>query len=65
MFCLSSTKDCKCNVNGSTGCDPSGKCISKDNYDGSQCQQRMLNSFFKTAHNLVLTLDFSKCFFVS
>ena len=40
-------KDCKCNVNGSTGCNPSGTCICKDKYVGSQCQQCRLNSIFK------------------
>ena len=40
-------KDCKCNVNGSTGCNPIGTCICKDRYAGSQCQQCRLNSIFK------------------
>ena len=46
-LCFLSIKDCKCNVNGSTGCNPSGTCICKDKYVGSQCQQCRLNSIFK------------------
>ena len=46
-FCFLSIKDCKCDVNGSTGCNPSGTCICKDKYVGSQCQQCRLNSIFK------------------
>ena len=46
-FCFLSMKDCKCNVNGSTGCHPSGTCICKKNYVGSQCQQCKLNFIFK------------------
>ena len=46
-FCFLSIKDCKCNVNGSTGCHPSGTCICKKNYVGSQCQQCKLNFIFK------------------
>ena len=46
-FVFLSIKDCKCNVNGSTGCNPSGTCICKDKYAGSQCQQCRLNSIFK------------------
>ena len=45
--CFLSIKDCKCNVNGSTGCSPSGTCICKEKYGGSQCQQCRLNSLFK------------------
>ena len=29
-------KDCKCNVNGSTGCNPSGTRICNNKYVGSQ-----------------------------
>ena len=46
-LCFLSIKDCKCNVNGSTGCNPSGTCICKDKYVGSQCQQCRLISIFK------------------
>ena len=46
-FCFLSIKDCKCNVNGSTGCHPSGTCICKKKYVGSQCQQCKLNFIFK------------------
>ena len=46
-LCFLSVKDCKCNVNGSTGCNPSGTCICKDKYVGSQCLQCRLNSIFK------------------
>ena len=35
-LCFLSIKDCKCNVNGSTGCNPSGTCICNDKYVGSQ-----------------------------
>ena len=34
-------------MSGSTGCNPSGTCICKDKYVGSQCQQCMLKSIFK------------------
>ena len=34
-------------MNGSTGCNPSGTCICKEGYVGSQCQQCRLNSVFK------------------
>ena len=46
-FCFLSMKDCKCNVNGSTGCHPSGTCKCKKNYVGSHCQQCKLNFIFK------------------
>ena len=46
-FVFLSIKDCKCNVNVSTGCHPSGTCICKKNYVGSQCQQCKLNFIFK------------------
>ena len=46
-FCFLSMKDFKCNVNRSTGCHPSGTCICKKNYVGSQCQQCKLNFIFK------------------
>ena len=42
-----SMKDCKCDVNGSTGCHPSGTCICKKSYVGSQCQQCKLIFIFK------------------
>ena len=47
-LCFLSIKDCKCNLNGSTGCSPSGTCICKEKYGGSKCQEGRLNSIFKT-----------------
>ena len=46
-LCFLSIKDCKCNLNGSTGCSPSGTCICKEKYGGSKCQEGRLNSIFK------------------
>ena len=46
-FVFLSIKDCKCNLNGSTGCSPSGTCICKEKYGGSKCQEGRLNSIFK------------------
>ena len=58
-FCFLSIKDCKCNVNGSTGCHPSGTCICKKNYVGSQCQQGKLNFIFK---RLLIFLSYALIF---
>ena len=38
-FVFLSIKDCKCNLNGSTGCSPSGTCICKEKYGGNKCQE--------------------------
>ena len=46
-FCLLYIKDCKCNVNGSTGCHPSGTCLCKEDYVGSQYQHCKLDFIFK------------------
>ena len=46
-FVFLSIKDCKCDVNGSTGCHTSGTCICKENYVGRKCQQCKLNLIFK------------------
>ena len=55
-FCFSSTKDCKCSVNGSVGCHSIGMCICKGNYGGSQCQHCKLNSIFQIGLILILSL---------
>ena len=41
-FAFLSIKDCKCNVNGSAGCSPSGTFICKEKYGGSKCQKGRL-----------------------
>ena len=46
-FVFLSIKDCKCNLNGSTGCSPSGTCLCKEKYSGSKCQVGGSNSIFK------------------
>ena len=55
-FCFSSTKDCKCSVNGSVGCHSIGMCICKGNYGGSQCQHCKLHSIFQIGLILILSL---------
>ena len=55
-FCFSSTKDCKCSVNGSVGCHSIGMCICKGNYGGNQCQHCKLNSIFQIRLVLILSL---------
>ena len=46
-FVYLSIKDCKCNVNGSTGCHTNDTCICKENHVGRKCQQYKFNFIFK------------------